>query len=459
MDENQGYSIVLLGRFPGKDKPVGQALAEAFSRDAAWGFQVVVASPINLLTGITLDQAQAAYKALVEVERAGCRMQVQKGRDEQYPTVGWNSPVTIYGEALESMGKSATTLPSVGALTLACPYTGKPVTIKIALGRGPEGQTSAAVTLSKPPVAADAPPPQPIAAVAKPPSIAMPAPQPLAPKAPPQAQPQLEPLDGTPIPIPVPKPRDNKPSGSGVQRPAGSSDARQDRSTSGTGLQHAVQPSGSGIQRAQGSAHPGGSGLRARQQDEDTQFRARAASERKPSAKQRPESNVRQARPAASPALEILPLDPAPTRKSPPATPKPQADARPLPDVPVVGVDWAVPANIQPPSTGGVQAPMDLATFEKGFLKPEPTEPIQPPGADAEPHDPDALCSIFIGKTRNPQVFELLAEIQGISTQEAERLCSKAVVSVVKDIPLKDAEPIKRRFQDLKIKPRVSIRR
>jgi hypothetical protein len=151
----------------------------------------------------------------------------------------------------------------------------------------------------------------------------------------------------------------------------------------------------------------------------------------------------------------------------------------PLPEVPVLGVDMLPPATTAPSPGKGVsdlRGPMDMSDFEAGlnlppgqFASATPAVPVQPapvqrresgPARIVPPAaNPDAICSLFIGKTGNPRVHELIAEIQGIPVEEAEKLCRKFVVPIVKDIPVREAEPIRQRFLQLGMTPRLAIKR
>lgn len=88
----------------------------------------------------------------------------------------------------------------------------------------------------------------------------------------------------------------------------------------------------------------------------------------------------------------------------------------------------------------------------------EPPPPAEPPEGE-EDEDLDQLCSIFIGRNHNPKVHELVAEIQGITPKEAQKICQKSVVPIVKDIPLREADAIKNRFRQINVNPRVTLKR
>jgi len=107
---------------------------------------------------------------------------------------------------------------------------------------------------------------------------------------------------------------------------------------------------------------------------------------------------------------------------------------------------------------GGILRVDTLAT---GVVEAEPRMPNESASnlQRAIAEDPDALCSIFIGRSTSAKVHALVAEIQGVTVEEAQKLCQKPVVSIVKDIPVSEAQTIKQRFVELNITPRVMVKR
>ena len=406
---NAGYAIVFLGRYPGKDRAVAQALGRAFGRDEAWGLPIVGATPVNLLVGLTAGQARAVHAALAEVEQAGCKFQVQPGADGSCPTVNWPSPPRIHGKLAHeyvSATSSSSAIPVAGGEhALACPHCGRPIQVRLLAPIS----SSAAI-----PAFPGAPIPIPLPRGPRPPSGAIPVvsgEEPPTPRRP-----------AAPIPIPVPVPQGARPA---------------PRAAPVAPLPVPV-PASDGLEElapiadfAPSSATPAG-----------------------------PTSPVRL-----------------------PARPTPGAPAKLLPEVPIVDVEPPVPAHARAApfkvSDPRLNVPVDLATFEAGLqMGPAPEAPVGvPPPSGPPPQimppaaarresgevlktaDPNALCSIFIGKSANPKIHELVAEIQGTSIEEAQRLCQKAVVPVVKDIPVSEAAQIRARFAELNIQPRVMIKR
>ena len=153
---NVQFSIVLMGRFPGKDRSVAQTLAKTFARDDTWGLQVVGATPITILTNLTAVQAQAIYKELVVIEEsAGCRFRVQPRVDESYPAVNWPSPPAINGRPVSEFtgsGLHPAQTPAGPAASLSCPHCHKPIQVRLmapgvgAPARTPSGTPAALLT-------------------------------------------------------------------------------------------------------------------------------------------------------------------------------------------------------------------------------------------------------------------------------------------------------------------------
>src|SRR6185295_18872223 len=124
------YSLVLVGRYPGKDRAVAQSLAREFGRDDAWGLQVVGASPIVLLDNLTLDQANAVHAALADVENAGSLFQVQSEVEDGTAKIQWPAAPRLRGRLTSEFGGPAPAAAVAGkgntvSLILPCPYTGQ----------------------------------------------------------------------------------------------------------------------------------------------------------------------------------------------------------------------------------------------------------------------------------------------------------------------------------------------
>ncbi|MBE7462898.1 MAG: hypothetical protein HS116_05315 [Planctomycetes bacterium] len=431
-----GFSIVFLGRFPGKDRAVAQALAQAFGRDDNWGLQIVGASPIHVLTGLTAPQAQAVYEALVEVEKVGCRFKIVDHLDPALPLVNQPADCKIFGRTVGSFGMVARPRSSTSAnaiavteVVLPCPYTGQPMILKLILSRADEG--------SAPQLGVSAAPAR--GATPVPGSTAVPTRGPAA-----------------PIPIPIPKPA----------------------AAQGATPVPIPLPAATPIPLPAASATPVSSPAAGR-----------------PSAPGRPGPR--------NDAAALEPID-VELEELHPARPESPSSVIPLPEVPVVesmpmpmpAAHASTSASLAGPQDPRIKGPMALEDFEAGLkmgpsdVAPAPSGPDIQPGARQAParnpgmartrqpspqvpmpqaaaapelepidDDPDSLCSIFISRTSKPEVHELVAEIQGITTEEAQRHCQKAVVPIVKNIPVAEADAIRQRFKEINVNPRVVVKR
>jgi len=378
-----------LGRFPGKDRAVAQALSRDFGRDESWGMQVVGAAPIVLIDGLNEAQGDAVHSALSEVEAAGCRFELQTGADAGLAKISWPGPPRVRGRLITEMGIAPVApapLPGMGStstLIVACPYTGQPMKMTI---------TVRAERMAGTPQAA-------------PTQISIPVPAP------------------TVISLPVPVRRSTP---SGIQNPA-------------------YQP----VKTPVHTPLP-----------------------------------PRLSNPVAGrPAQTFAKATPGPKSGEPIIIGLDSLDdlqAQPLPDVPVLRA--SPPRTIVPPQ-GGVQpmapnttplpdnlmsTPMDLSAFEagvegSGIMKAYTSAPapgVLPPEEEAPPLEDDgSLCSVTMGKNGNPRVHELLAEMTGISVDEAARLCQKPIITLAKDISVPDAEAIKQQFATVRVSVRVTKRK
>jgi len=426
------YTIVLKGRFPGKDRAVAQAMARVFGQAEPWGLQVVGASPITILTGMSAAQAQAVGEALLEIENVGCRFQVQQGVDNSCPTIHWATPPRINGRALEDFSGSGQHKLSAAEAHIPCPHCGKAVVIRLSPAGVPTtGQT---MMLSVP---------GPIGTIQ--PALHGPGAVPAAPM---------------PIPVPVP----------------GAFKALPAMTTNTPAKLQAMQPAPPAAPDL-----PAPMPLPAR----PTPIRSAAAlpAVPRPAAPQplpvQPPQPMPQGRDAGLDELE--PLDELPAVPQA-ATPRPMPRPTALPEVPNVPSSPPPPQPSRPVPVAGMDprmsGPMALEEFEAGLAKAQPApapaqlpapDPVSlPPGPNGDSaaslsriiaENPDAICSVFIGRNNNAKVHALVAEIQGITAKEAQKLCTKPVVPIVKDIPVSDADSIRRRFQEVGVNPRITFRR
>ena len=401
------YALVLLGRFPGKDRQVGQVLGRVFGRDEAWGFQVVSAAPIIIMDGLTAEQSQAALEALAEVEAAGSQLQVQYNADEGYARIDWPAPPRINGRALSEVCQSDAET-SV-TLLVPCPYTGQKIKLTISV--------QAARVNVEPAAKAPAPAPQPQAR-----------PQPLL-----HPQMRLEPRpkrSATPMPVASASPTATPVVPQPAVRVPG-----PPKSIPVPGLPgHAREVS------APVEIPPPVVGLESLEELVPMeQFPA-------------PPPQARQH---------------SPVRGSP-TVPRPPTAGAPLPDVPMLHnaqppkpvAPPAAPAGLSAPAPVG--APMDLEVFEQkvsssGMFKvgQAPDEDVEDLIAEAEAEN-DTGYSVFMGKSTNPKVHQLLAQVQNIAVPEAARICQRTLVAVAKDISAADARTLKQRFAGVNVTVRIT---
>ncbi|HYF51745.1 MAG TPA: hypothetical protein VEJ63_20180 [Planctomycetota bacterium] len=412
---SESYSLVLVGRYPGKDRAVAQALAREFGRDDAWALQVVGASPIVMLDNLTHEQANAVHAALGEVEAAGSLFQVQHEVEEGTAKIQWPAAPRIRGRLIADFLNPGVALTTAGGaaagknavtLIVPCPYTNQKMKLMISVSvtKATEGATgmlgapqvniaAAAAPVQQPPVMVPASRPPSRATAVVPPALVA--------TNTPVAQPAVRP----PVPVPM------------VQQ------------------RQAAPP-----QQINANA-PNIIGLESLEELEPMeQFPAPAEQRAAPRSPQR--GSVA---PPRSPATGV-PLPDVPVlHNQAPQPPRPIA----LPEVP-----QAVPVPAQ------VTAPMDLEVFEQKvsssgiFRAPAVTEEAV---EEAVPLDENgALCSVFMGKSNSPKVHQLYAEMTGVSVQEAQRACQKAIVAIAKDISEPDAHDIKARFAAINVQVRIT---
>src|SRR4051812_23040902 len=155
------HTLVLLGRFPGKDRAVALALARDFGRDEAWAMQIIGAAPIILLEGMTSEQANNICNALVDVENAGSRLDVHDHVDSNLPKLSWPAPPRIKGKLVSEFAGAASAAPAGNAgtggtvsLLVPCPYTGQKMKLTLTINLSRVGdQITAGVAASATPVA------------------------------------------------------------------------------------------------------------------------------------------------------------------------------------------------------------------------------------------------------------------------------------------------------------------
>lgn len=449
------FSLVLLGRFPGKDKAVAAALGRDFAHDDAWGMQVLSAAPIVVLAGLTAEQAQAIHAALADVEAAGSKIEVQPGLDPGLPKLSWPTPPRIRGRQPLEYLPSGGPPPAAATFILPCPYTGQRMrlTITLSLSRAEQvgAATGATPAVSATPAAmAPLPIPVPIPQAPRPPSAAAAAyraiPTPVASPAVPLTRP-----GSSALPAPLrPLRRSTPPAGAPPPAPA------EAPVIHGLDDLDELQPIGQAPLPTVNHAPP---------------------APQQPRAPTRivPPSRIKAPIPMSLPGPVTQP-----GRQSGAVPTRPVLSASaPLPDVPVLqspmnpppapAAAEALGSQTQPPLPMDLMsAPMDLSAFEanvtaSGILHATPVQqlgqaPAAPVANPAAAADDDGLWSVFMGKSANPRVHQVVAELQGISVAEAARLCQKPVVSLAKDVSGTVAREIRQRMVAVSAQVRLTKR-
>jgi len=463
------YSIVLLGRFAGKDRAVAQALSRAFGRDDAWGLQVVGATPIVLLSDLGIDQSSAIADALADVEQAGSRLEIQQGLDEGLPKLQWPATPRIRGHLITDFGPNG---PKPGAahtmqLIVPCPYTNQKIqlTLNMTFGRAADGSVIPNVSATTAPFVANPIQPIPMSPIPTP----IPSPRPTTPAAPRHI---------VALPPPIPLPSANPPSpaaarltpGSGNQlprpiaAPAPASNAPYieglDALDELTPMDQIPTPPNLMVPASKASRQSGPA------------IRPPSAGANNPPQLPPPQALPQPIRPPGPPP-------PPPNNMAKPLTVsfgvKPQGQPAPLPDVPVLhtppkAAPIAPPSPISPLSDNGMpmpstfNAPMDLSEFEanvtgSGIVSALQDENQSSVGDNSTVDDDGSLYSVFIGKTSNPKAHEIVADVLGIAPAEASRMCQKPIVSLAKEVNLARAQDIKNRFASANIQVRLNKKR
>ncbi len=410
------YSLVLVGRYPGKDRAVAQSLAREFGRDDAWGLQVVGASPIVLLDNLNLEQANAVHAALADVENAGSLFQVQNEVEDGTAKIQWPAPPRLRGRLTHEFGAAMAASPMITgkgntvSLILPCPYTGQKMklVLSIQIQKAADGATGMLQPSMQISASATAAPHQ----IQNPQQIQAP-----------QQLPHRPPSRGNPIPMGAQPAPAQQP-----QRVASSPSVPVPRQVS-----HPQPP--------QQVASPI-IGLESLEELEPL--------EQFPPVEHK--SGARVPRPVSSPPRSPgsgVPLPDVPVLHNQQA-PRPSG----LPDVPMAA---PVPAQ--------VSAPMDLEVFEQKvsssgiFRAPVAAELAAAADAPEEYSDNGASCSVFMGKSSNARVHQLFAELTGMSVQDASRACQKAIVAIAKDVSEGDAQNIKAQFAAINVQVRITKRK
>lgn len=408
-DSTTNYSLVLIGRYPGKDMAVAQALALCMGREELWGLRVVSAAPIVFFEKLSMAQARQFETALAEVSEAGCRFEIQPGTNTSLPKVGWSNPPKIHGltldeiarggdprsapteqplspsEALNALNQSLfgnaaqSTTQATATLMLPCPYTGQKMklTISVALSRADSG-TALSISAS-------------------------------------------------------------------AAAPTGRQVDRSVNATSGS----IILPDFSQLKQSQGYVQ------------------APKTGRNNPVAVEKKRDDQQLISPPAGYDAPPLPISEPDFGDSKSWSSKTPAEI-PLPDVPVLPSSGRLPGR---PATSSHQPlpldgpAMDISAFEAslGVESQDSGQEIFSNSADFDADenladDPDSesiLCSVFIERSSSPVVHELVAELHGIPEAEASEICVSGSVALAENIPLFEAKDIKRRCAAINVFARV----
>ena len=81
--------------------------------------------------------------------------------------------------------------------------------------------------------------------------------------------------------------------------------------------------------------------------------------------------------------------------------------------------------------------------------------------AEAAPpaDDPNVNCSVTIGKSGNPKVHQLIADLLSMTPQDAAKLCQKPIVTIAQNISSAQAREIKQQLAALNVVAKIATRR
>ncbi len=130
---------------------------------------------------------------------------------------------------------------------------------------------------------------------------------------------------------------------------------------------------------------------------------------------------------------------------------------------PLVGVSGMDDIEVMPLGGPAKAAPVAKPAAPKAVPKAMKAAPAKAaPAVKAKPPaggtggDADEKVNIFANKSNNPKMVELLSKIRGVSPQEAEEMASKPLVTVARNISRKQAEVIRKKFNESRISVRLS---
>ncbi|MEI6235538.1 MAG: hypothetical protein WCT04_20990 [Planctomycetota bacterium] len=458
-DSSALYSLVLIGRYPGKDMAVAQALARCMGREDTWGLRIVSSSPIVFFDKLNKKQATQLDAALADVANAGCRFEIQPGPLSSLPKVGWANPPKFNGRSLADIAPGAEAS-APGAVRL--PTGGYAIQGSPAHHAAPTGKHTPAIKQmpTAPRIVPSAP--------SIPTNFASSSSSALG------AQPELSTQASTSLFIACPY------TGQKIKLTLNIALTRGDGgvgyNVSASAASTPVWTTEKPVQTNTGTVIPPVA-PHARQTGPQMQMRQSGGNSR-PTFPIPLDFGLGDSRsgPADLPVVENREQPVADDARS---GPSPWRRHTPtgvsLPDVPnlpsrKMPEPTFAPASMQPLPLDST--PMDISTFEaslgiesnesvRSFVNAESgvfVDLIAPDlGDDTENDDQDveALCSIFIERSSSPVVHELVAELHGIPETEAAQLCVAGSVALAENIPLFEARDIKLRCAAINVFARI----
>jgi hypothetical protein len=402
-DASDSYSIILSGGTPTQVAP---HMAKLFGIDEKLAGQIAGAAPIVLVEDLTEDQATGVRGALNDLAGAGAEITLKAGNVGSIPKVGWGGVPKIAGKPATDY-TAPQPKPSPGIVsapgTFCCPACG--ATFKLVR----EGAADAPAASPPSAQAADAakmgvkdsgfeeiPLPDALKALESPPDL-----------------PDVPEIPAAPAAAPQPA------------------------------AEAAPQPVGGAISASQ--VKPGHSAPMALED-----FEAGLASD----------DNLLADLDDGLPDVPDEPPKPVPAKKS---KKKPLVNVTGLDEIEVQPLDQpAAPKAKAAAPKAKAAAPKAKAAAPKAKAAAPKARPVTAsPTAHTEPAaqgggDPNEKVNIFANKSANPKMVELLAMIRGISPAEAEDLATKPLVTVARNISRKQAEVIKKKFNEHRISVRLS---
>ncbi len=414
-DANTGNCALVLSG--GTAASVAPPLARLFGIDARLAGQIAGAAPIVLVDNLNDSQAAGVLAALADMTSAGARLEVKSGAElGSLPRVGWPGGPKIGGRAAADYAATSASAQAPAAGELRCPCCGAALRLVAAEGAAPAPATAPA------PAAGAAPLPR--KAVKDSGFEEIPLPE------------ALKSLEGGPGELPdvpdVPEAKPAKPVAAPPAPPVSKGAISVKKANPGSSAPMALEDFEAGLAS-----------------DDQLMADLDDGLPQVPDEKPKPVPVKPAAPPAAAPVraedISVVPEAAKPAAAAPkarmvrPVTPQ-QAVRQALtkPTIPV-----AKPAAPAAPAAAPAVA------------RPATSVPTDKPGTGVT-GDPAEKVNIYINKTNNAKVHELLAKLHNISVEEAAELANKTLVTVAKGISRAQAEVIKKKLAEYKVSARLS---